>query len=145
MINQVRLLFGEVPTKLDDFIFASQSVQAEAMKFFVEIYRGNKFAPKTGILWWNIRDGWPLISDAVVDYYFSPKMAYWFLRNVQRNVCVLINDAADGSHPLVATNDTRSAANGTSASATWPRGARFSAAATPSGKMPGRRSPACPK
>ncbi len=113
MINQVRLLFGEVPTKLDDFIFASQSVQAEAMKFFVEIYRGNKFAPKTGILWWNIRDGWPLISDAVVDYYFSPKMAYWFLRNVQRNVCVLINDAADGSHPLVATNDTRSAANGT--------------------------------
>ena len=46
MINQVRLLFGEVPTELDDFIFASQSVQAEAMKFFVEIYRGNKFAPK---------------------------------------------------------------------------------------------------
>ena len=34
MINQVRLLFGEVPSKLEDFIFASQSVQAEAMKYF---------------------------------------------------------------------------------------------------------------
>lgn len=40
-------------------------------------------------------------------------MAYHFLRNVQRNVCVLINDATDGSHLLVATNDTRNAAEGT--------------------------------
>ena len=38
MINQVRLLFGEVPSKLDDFIFASQSVQAEAMKYFIEMW-----------------------------------------------------------------------------------------------------------
>ncbi len=113
MINQINLLFGEVPTDLDDFIFASQAVQAEAMKYFVEIYRGNKFAPKTGILWWNVRDGWPVISDAVVDYYYAPKMAYYFLRNVQHNVCVLVNDPLDGSYPLVATNDTRSEASGT--------------------------------
>ncbi|MEG0806749.1 MAG: glycoside hydrolase family 2 TIM barrel-domain containing protein [Alistipes sp.] len=112
MINQVRILFGEVPTKLEDFIFASQSVQAEAMKFFVELYRGNKFAPKTGILWWNIRDGWPVISDAIVDYYFSKKMAYHFLKNVQRNVCVVVNDPSDGGYPLVATNDTRTASEG---------------------------------
>lgn len=109
MINQVRILFGEVPTKLEDFIFASQAVQAEAVKFFIEIYRGNKFAPKTGILWWNIRDGWPVISDAVTDYYFSKKMAYHFIKNVQRNVCVLVNDPVEGtsSYPLVVTNDTR--------------------------------------
>lgn len=109
MINQVKSLFGTVPTDLDEFIFASQSVQAEAMKFFVERFRGRKFSPCTGILWWNIRDGWPIISDAVVDWYFSPKMAYWFLRNVQRDVCVMALDAAsDGRHPLVAVNDTRS-------------------------------------
>lgn len=112
MINQVRILFGEVPTKLEDFIFASQSVQAEAMKFFVELYRGNKFEPKTGILWWNIRDGWPVISDAVVDYYFSKKMAYHFLKNVQRNICVLVNDPVDNSYPLVVTNDTRTRTDG---------------------------------
>lgn len=53
MLNQVNLLFGEVPTKLDDFVFASQAVQAEAMKFFVELWRGQKFSPKTGIVWWN--------------------------------------------------------------------------------------------
>ncbi|MDR1675641.1 MAG: glycoside hydrolase family 2, partial [Tannerella sp.] len=39
MINQVRELFGELPADLDKFIFASQTVQAEAMKYFVEFWR----------------------------------------------------------------------------------------------------------
>lgn len=111
MINQVRLLFGEVPSKLEDFIFASQSVQAEAMKYFIEMWRGNKWN-KTGIIWWNLRDGWPLISDAIVDYYNAKKMAYYFIRNVQQDVCVFINDAKDGNHPLVVVNDTRHACEG---------------------------------
>lgn len=112
MINQVRLLFGNVPADLDDFIFASQSVQAEAMKYFIEMYRGNKFSPKTGILWWNVRDGWPVISDAVTDYYYNKKLAYWFIRNVQKNICLMINDPVDGCYPLVAVNDTRQSASG---------------------------------
>jgi len=112
MINQVKCLFGEVPSDLDDFIFASQSVQAEAMKYFVEKFRGHKFEPCTGMLWWNIRDGWPLISDAVTDFYFSPKMAYYFLRNVQRDVCVVMCDAESGRYPLVAVNDTREPVEG---------------------------------
>lgn len=112
MINQVNILFGQVPDKLEDFIFASQAVQAEAMKYFMEIHRGQKFEPKTGILWWNIRDGWPVISDAVTDYYFSKKLAYYFLKNVMQNVCVLINDPVEGAYPLVATNDTRQCAGG---------------------------------
>ena len=112
MIKQVNLLFGEVPTDLDDFIFASQSVQAEAMKYFIEMFRGRKFCPNTGMLWWNIRDGWPLISDAIVDWYFSRKMAYYFIRNAQKDVCALINDAVDGYHPLIVVNDTREAVSG---------------------------------
>ena len=112
MINQVRLLFGEVPSKLDDFIFASQSVQAEAMTYFIEMWRGKKFDDKTGIVWWNLRDGWPVISDAIVDYYNSKKMAYYFIKNVQQDVCVLINDAEGGNYPLIGTNDTRNVQSG---------------------------------
>lgn len=112
MLNQVNLLFGNIPEDLDDFIFASQSVQAEAMKFFIEMFRSQKFAPKTGILWWNIRDGWPIISDAVVDWYNKPKMAYYFIKNVQKDVCLMIGDPAQGAHPLVAVNDTRVPASG---------------------------------
>lgn len=111
MTNQVKLVFGEVPKELDDFIFASQSVQAEAMKFFVEMWRGDK-PERSGIIWWNIRDGWPILSDAVVDYYNSKKLAYYFIQNVQHNACVFINDAQDNMHPLVAVNDTRQPAEG---------------------------------
>lgn len=106
MINQIKTLFGAVPNDLDDFIMASQFVQAEAMKYFVEMFRGGK-PERSGIIWWNIRDGWPILSDAVTDYYNSKKLAYYFLKNVQENVCVFINDVKDGKHPLVAVNDTR--------------------------------------
>lgn len=111
MTNQVKILFGEIPENLDDFVFASQSVQAEAMKYFVEMWRGDK-PDRSGIIWWNIRDGWPILSDAVVDYYNSKKMGYYFLKNVQHNRCVFINDAREKEHPLVAVNDTRIPATG---------------------------------
>lgn len=106
MTNQIKILFGSIPEDLDDFIAASQFVQAEAMKYFVEKWRGDK-PERSGIIWWNIRDGWPILSDAVTDYYNSKKLAFYFLKNVQHDVCVLINDAKIGSHPLVAVNDTR--------------------------------------
>lgn len=112
MINQVKILFGECPSDLNDFISASQFVQAEAMKYFVEKWRGGKFDDRWGIIWWNVRDGWPIISDAVADYYCSKKLAYHFIKNVQHNVCVMILDSKDGKHPLVAVNDTRQDAKG---------------------------------
>ncbi|WP_353196090.1 sugar-binding domain-containing protein [Parapedobacter defluvii] len=111
MTNQVKILFGSVPADLDNFIRASQAVQAEAMKFFVEKWRGDK-PERSGIIWWNIRDGWPILSDAVTDYYNSKKLAFHFLKNVQENVCVFINDAKAGKHPLVAVNDTRKDSGG---------------------------------
>ena len=106
MSNQIKILFGDIPKDLDGFVMASQFVQSEAMKYFVEMWRGDK-PNRSGIIWWNIRDGWPILSDAVVDYYNSKKLAFFFLKNVQENVCVLINDAKDGKHPLIAVNDTR--------------------------------------
>lgn len=111
MTNQVKILFGSVPKDLDDFIMASQSVQAEAMKFFVEMWRGDK-PNRSGIIWWNVRDGWPVLSDAIVDYYNSKKLAFHFLKTVHEDVCVFMNDAKDGSYPLVVVNDTRRPSKG---------------------------------
>lgn len=106
MIKQVKALFGDCPVDLDTFIFASQAVQAEAMKFFVEFWRMDKFR-KTGIIWWNLRDGWPIISDAIVDYYNNKKLAYYYIKRVQANMCVMIGESGNGKHPVVAVNDTR--------------------------------------
>ncbi len=117
MINQVKELFGEVPTDLDTFIAASQVVQAEAMKYFIEFWRMNKF-DRNGILWWNLRDGWPVISDAIVDYYGNKKLAYRYIKKVQTDVCVmigdeqLVKDAPGTGHPIVVVNDTREPVSG---------------------------------
>jgi len=112
MINQIREVFTEVPTDLDRFIQASQIIQAEATKYFIEFWRMNKF-DRNGILWWNLRDGWPVISDAVVDYYYSKKLAYHYIKRVQTDVCVMIGDAKEKGHPIVIVNDTRKNVQGT--------------------------------
>ncbi len=105
MAHQIEVLFGEVPAELDDFIFASQVSQAEALKFFIERFRIAK-GRRSGILWWNLRDGWPIISDAIVDYYGERKLAYAVIKRLQADVCVMLGEAVDGSHRVVAVNGT---------------------------------------
>jgi len=105
MATQIEVLFGSVPTELDDFILASQLSQAEALKFFIEMFRLEK-GRRSGLLWWNIKDGWPQISDAIVDYYGTRKIAYHIVRRLQNDVMVMVGETRDGRHPLVAVNDT---------------------------------------
>jgi beta-mannosidase len=111
MINQVKAFFGAVPDNLDEFILASQITQAEALKFFVELFRQQK-GLKQGILWWNIRDGWPIVSDAVVDYYNTRKLAFYYLQRVQRDVQAICCEADQGQHSIVVVNDTLRPAQG---------------------------------
>jgi beta-mannosidase len=111
MAKQIAVLFGEAPDNLEDFILASQVSQAEAKKFFIEWFRAGKWR-RTGILWWNLRDGWPVISDAVVDYFGRKKLAYHFIRRVQADVCAICCEPAHGQHEVVVVNDTRQPAHG---------------------------------
>ncbi len=104
--NQIRELFGTIPGNLEDFAFASQASQAEAKKFFIEFFRASKWR-RTGIIWWNLMDGWPQISDAVVDYYFDKKLAYHAIKRCQQAVCLMFREAAGWFQDLVAVNDLR--------------------------------------
>ena len=103
MTKQVDIMFGSVPHDLDTFIAQSQLVQAEAMKTFCELFRSRKFTRFNGLIWWNVRDGWPQISDAVVDYYGSRKPAYFALKNAQKDQFVCLTD----DHTAWAVNDAR--------------------------------------
>jgi beta-mannosidase len=105
MVNQILEVFGELPRELEDFSIASQVVQGEAMKYFIEFWRMDK-GNRNGILWWNLRDGWPIISDAIVDYYGTKKLAYHYIKKVQTDVCVMIGDALENGHPVTVVNDT---------------------------------------
>jgi len=101
MTNQIRIMFGGVDTDLNTFIAQSQFVQAEAMKTFCELFRTRKFTRFNGLIWWNVRDGWPQLSDAVVDYYGGKKQAYYALKNAQQDQIVCVVD----DHTAWAVND----------------------------------------
>jgi len=105
MAKQVRELFGAIPDTLEDFALASQSSQAEAFKFFIELFRSSKWR-RTGIIWWNLIDGWPQFSDAVVDYYFARKLAYSFIQRAQAPLCLVLREPGNWRQELVACNDT---------------------------------------
>lgn len=105
MTDQVRHMFTDIPRDLATYAKMSQISQAEAFKYFIERFRTAKWR-RTGIIWWNLLDGWPQISDAVVNYDFTPKLAYHFIGRVQKPLHMAFSDPADGRFSLVGINDT---------------------------------------
>jgi beta-mannosidase len=106
MGKQIREVFGEIPDTLEAFAEASQITQAEAFKFFIEHFRAQKWR-KTGIIWWNLIDGWPQFSDAVVDYYMEKKRAYEYIKRAQQDICVVLKEPNSWKQAVVVCNDTR--------------------------------------
>lgn len=105
MAAQVQTLFGEPGRDLEQFARMSQISQAEAVKFFIERFRMGKWS-RTGIIWWNLLDGWPQISDAVVDYYYVKKLAFHFICRSQRPVCLMMSEPDEnGLYRVVGVND----------------------------------------
>lgn len=108
MASHLDILFGDtVPDGLENFALASQISQAEAFKYFIERFRSGKW-DRTGIIWWNLLDGWPQFSDAVVDYYHNRKLAYFTISRSQTPVCVMFRDPAKSKKmELVVANETQ--------------------------------------
>lgn len=111
MADQIHELFGFDPDNLEDFILASQFSQAEAKKFFIEVTRARKWR-RTGVIWWNMIDGWPQFSDAVVSYDFIKKLAYFYIRRSQQDVCLIVSEPENWHVGLLVGNDTLRAAEG---------------------------------
>lgn len=111
MASQVKTLFGEtVPDTLEDFAAASQISQSEALKFNIERFRTGKIGwERTGIIWWNLLDGWPQFSDAIIDYYYCEKLAFGTVKRLQNPVCLMFRDPAKkaGDLELCACNEQR--------------------------------------
>lgn len=112
MESNVRQLFGEVPEDPEDFILASQINQAEAKKYLIERMRVDR-PKKTGIIWWNLLDGWPQMSDAIVDYYFTKKLAYSYVKVSQAPFTICADEIKSGYLNIFACNDTLETKRGT--------------------------------
>ena len=111
MDKQVRQLFGAVQTDMEDYILASQISQAEAKKYFIERMRVGR-PQKSGIIWWNALDGWPQMSDAIVDYYYNKKLAYHYVKASQKPFIIAADEITSWRLPIVACNDTLEAVSG---------------------------------
>ena len=103
--DQVSQFFGSEPVDMENFVKASQYTQAEAKKYFIERIRCKK-PIKTGVIWWNLLDGWPQVSDAVVDYYFSKKEAYDYIKRSQQEVVIILDELKSNRCDIIAVNDT---------------------------------------
>ena len=74
------------------------------VKSFIERFRINKWK-KTGIIWWNLIDGWPQFSDAIVDYYFTKKLAYHYIKRSQNPICLMFDEPKNDKISLYAVNE----------------------------------------
>jgi beta-mannosidase len=81
--------FGE-PAGLEDFIRKGQLYQALGDAFDLEFCRSNKFK-NSGFLVWQYDDIWPAISWSIVDWYGTPKAAYYFLKRAARPLHVAVD------------------------------------------------------
>ena len=97
--------FGSLPSALSDIVLASQIVQAEGFKFAIEWARQR--TDKTGLLWWSLFDGWPQVSDAIVDYYLDKKLAFHYVQRSQAPLVILVGEAVGQEHPVIVSNHRR--------------------------------------
>jgi beta-mannosidase len=67
------------PRDFDAFVYASQLLQAEAVKYGVEHFRRNR-GRCMGTLYWQLNDCWPVASWASIDYFGRWKALHYFAK-----------------------------------------------------------------
>ncbi len=65
---------------LEEYVAATQRVQASALQIAIEHMRRRKMKDAAGVAIWQFNDCWPSISWSVVDYYGVPKQSYHALK-----------------------------------------------------------------
>ncbi len=67
------------PTDFDTFIYASQLLQAEAIRYGVEHFRRHR-GRCMGTVYWQLNDCWPVASWSSIDYYSKWKALHYFAK-----------------------------------------------------------------
>jgi len=92
------------PKDFDSLLYASQLLQAEAIKYGVEHWRRNR-GRCMGSLYWQLNDCWPVASWSSLDYFGRWKALHYFAKNFYAPVLMSLRE--DGSDVEIhLTNDT---------------------------------------
>lgn len=98
-----------MPANLEEYIYATQLVQAEALAAAIQGWRRRWGGPGryavAGALVWQHNDCWPVTSWALVDYALRPKAAYYVVRRALAPLVVGLARGAGGAE-IWAVNGT---------------------------------------
>lgn len=111
LLKHVQRSFGSLPDNFARTVEASQIIHAEAMKSFVEKFRVQR-GRCGGLMLWNLLDGWPECTEALIDYYFERKKAYHYVKQAQQELCMILPEPASWRAAPVMVNDRSSSASG---------------------------------
>jgi beta-mannosidase len=75
------------PTDFDTLLYASQLLQAEAIKYGVEHFRRNR-GRCMGAIYWQLNDIWPVASWASIDYFSRWKALHYFAKRFFQPVMI---------------------------------------------------------
>lgn len=107
---------------LEDYIYATQFIQAEALAWAFGGWRRRWGGPGrysvAGALVWQINDCWPVTSWAIIDYYMRPKPAYYVVRRTLAPLAIGLAQTPDGAQAWV-VNGTTAAIDGKLELRTW--------------------------
>ena len=92
------------PKDFSALLYASQLLQAEAIKYGVEHWRRNR-GRSMGTLYWQLNDCWPVASWSSIDYYGRWKALHYYARRFYQPILLSICEEGTDAEIHV-TNDT---------------------------------------
>ena len=85
------------PTKFESLIYASQLLQADAIRYGVEHWRRNR-GRCMGAIYWQLNDIWPVASWASIDYYGRWKALHYYAKRFFAPVMLSCEEDSEASN-----------------------------------------------
>lgn len=84
-LNRDRAMFGDFDT-IEDYVLASQYIQGEGLRYALEANRRRAYR-NSGSIIWQVNEPWVNCScTSLVDYYGTPKLAYYMVQKAFQQV-----------------------------------------------------------
>ncbi len=96
----------KIPSKLEDYVYVSQLLQAEGMKMAIEAHRRAK-PYCMGTLYWQLNDCWPVTSWSSFDYYNNWKASFYQVKRSYEDLIVSVEETKDSCKVYVVSDLTR--------------------------------------
>lgn len=92
------------PNNFDTLVYASQLLQAEAIKYGVEHWRRNR-GRCMGAIYWQLNDIWPVASWASIDYYGRWKALHYYAKRFFAPIMISCHEVCETTTRLAVVTE----------------------------------------